>query len=150
MPERTCFVLTEKGEAFARSLGLPFGQERSADNGVSYRAGLLPEWHVDVRELRVGEVLVKAFHRPAPRQETVLSAFQEQHWAARIDDPLPRETDRDAKLCLHDTINHLNRNLLKPLIHFFGDGTGRGIRWKYNGKDMPLPVHHNGSRPEEE
>jgi hypothetical protein len=136
MSQRTCFVLTEKGEAHVRNLAEPANGHQLTENGSSQRRGLVPEWHTDVRELRVGKVLVKAFHRPAPRQETVLAAFQEQHWAKRIDDPLPRLSDRDAKLCLHDTINHLNRNLLEPLLHFFGDGTGRGVRWQFRGDDL--------------
>jgi hypothetical protein len=134
MPARACFVLTEKGESFARTLDIPSNGHKLADNGRAPSTSLVPKWDSEMRELSVGIVLVKAFHRPAPRQETVLSAFQEQRWAKRVDDPLSRLSDRDAKHCLHDTINHLNRNLLEPLLHFFGDGTGCGVRWQFCGK----------------
>jgi hypothetical protein len=38
--------------------------------------------------------------------------------------------ERDAAQCLHDTINHLNRNQIAQLIRFTGDGTGKGVRWE--------------------
>jgi hypothetical protein len=33
--------------------------------------------------------VVKEFKLPAPNQETILTAFQEEGWPPRIDDPLP-------------------------------------------------------------
>src|SRR5207247_9758075 len=90
----------------------------------------LPRWDSERRELRWGELVVKQFRVPAPNQETVLAAFEEEGWPRRIDDPLPPRADQDPKCRLHDTINKLNRNQQQPLIHFRGDGMGRGLHWE--------------------
>jgi hypothetical protein len=73
--------------------------------------------------------LIKAFHRPAVNQERVLAALQEEGWPPRIDDPLPPTGGIDPKARLHDTIKVLNRHHLYRIIHFAGDGKGRGIQW---------------------
>jgi len=90
----------------------------------------MPHWDPVRQELRLGEVVVKQFKVPAANQERVLAAFQEEGWPRRIDDPLPPSPDLDPKRRLHETISSLNRNLLRPWIHFHGDGTGQGIRWR--------------------
>ena len=132
---RTCLVLSDAGQSWAERLGT-FSAEPSGPNGFHKENGVArPRWCKDLRELQVGTHIVKRFLRPAPNQETVLAAFEEEAWPIRIDDPLPREHERDAAQCLHDTINHLNRNQIHPLIHFSGDGTGRGIRWRPKNVD---------------
>jgi hypothetical protein len=137
LSDRTCFVLTAEGELFARAVVSTLAGSSPPEAGGDLLHELsgnhirTPQWLSDRRELWVGNVVVKRFRRPAPNQETVLAAFQEEGWPVRIDDPLTRQPDRDAIQCLHDTINHLNRNRSSPLIHFAGDGTGRGIRWRF-------------------
>ena len=133
---KTCFVLTDLGVSVLGPLGnrdaLPT-ERRSA----SYRVfgapvaedSLTPLWDHDRQELRLGEVLVKRFKVPARNQVAILSAFQEEDWPVRIDDPLSPRPDLDPKRRLHDTINSLNRNQNHALIHFSGDGSGQGIRW---------------------
>ncbi len=65
----------------------------------------------------------------------VLTAFEEEAWPVRIDDPLPPHPEQDPKRRLHDTITSLNRHQRRPLIRFVGDGSGEGIRWESLGLD---------------
>ena len=51
--------------------------------------GSLPSWDAQRRVLQLGNELVKLFRVPAPNQEAVLSAFEEEGWPFRVDDPLP-------------------------------------------------------------
>ena len=117
---RACLVLTELGEAIARQLC--FDEISSACH--------VPTWD-DVRhELWLGDSLVKQFRLPSPNQEKVLTAFQEEAWPLRIDDPLPPNPNIDPKRRLGDTIKSLNRRQRNHLIRFMGDGTGAGVRWE--------------------
>ena len=96
-------------------------------------AGQVPVWDCDRQELRWGGTLIKQFKVPSPNQETILAAFEEEHWPPRIDDPLPPQMDQEPKRRLHDTINTLNRNQKNALIRFLGDGSGQGVRWEPAG-----------------
>ncbi|MCG8450929.1 MAG: hypothetical protein MI725_15285 [Pirellulales bacterium] len=89
----------------------------------------LPVWDSERKELRVDGQLVKRFRTPAPNQETVISAFEEESWPARIDDPLPPAAEQNCRRRLIDTIKCLNRSQVHSLLRFRGDGTGRGILW---------------------
>ena len=73
---------------------------------------------------------MKQYRVPAPNQEAVLSAFLEEGWPRRIDDPLPPKGDVAPKTRLHDTIKWLNRNQQERLLRFLGDGTGQGVLWE--------------------
>lgn len=88
-----------------------------------------PSWDPERKELRFGGCVIKQFKWAAANQETVLMAFEEEHWPTRIDDPLPLIRNQDPKARLHDTIKCLNRNHRKRLIRFSGDGTGQGVVW---------------------
>lgn len=125
----TCYTLTDAGAAFAwdvltRANGSP--RPPAARPPVP---AAVPCWDVYRKELRFGSVLVKQFRWAAMNQETILMAFEEEHWPERIDDPLPPKADGDAKQRLHDTIKCLNRNHKSPAIRFSGDGTGEGVIW---------------------
>ncbi len=132
---RTCFVLTEEGAANAESttasqtapstLG---EQDHNSSNG-------LPHWDDDSRILRLDERLVKRFKWRAMNQELILSAFHEDGWPTRIDDPLPPKPELDSQRRLSDTIRSLNRKQQNHLIHFRGDGTGEGITWEVVGEN---------------
>jgi hypothetical protein len=147
--KRTGFVLTPAGVEAARKIAAE-GVERfgpadryDADRGpaspqppasstpaaASPAARVVPHWDADLQELRVNGLIVKQFKVPAPNQEMVLAAFQEEGWPARIDDPLPPQADQDPKRRLHDTIVSLNRTHKHRLIRFMGDGSGEGVRW---------------------
>lgn len=140
--ERSCFILTEKGAEFARHLeetdfsssgcmdclSGAFGLRISDDDPST--DSLAPEWDPERRELRFAGLLVKQFKWPAINQETILMAFQEENWPARIDDPLPPHVGMEPQRRLQDTIKCLNRNQKNKRIHFRGDGTGEGVIWE--------------------
>ena len=89
-----------------------------------------PVWNADIRELSFGKHVVKRYHTPAACQELVLTAFQEEGWPARIDDPLPPGSNGNPKRRLHGVINCLNRAHRIRAIRFHGDGTGTAVLWK--------------------
>ncbi len=153
LANESCFILTEEGEAFARSLadnGIMRAQPsngHAVDSGseiaISLPSRVLtvsaktprndvpgPCWDKDRRSLFFGTTLVKQFKVPAPNQEIILEAMQEENWPARIDDPLPAHPAIDPKRRLHDTINSLNRNQRVDLLRFMGDGSGQAICWE--------------------
>lgn len=132
--EQTCFVITAAGVEAATTHNVRHTVlERTTheEHVVAEPAApkVVPHWDSDLQELRVNGVIVKQFKVPAPNQEMVLSAFQEESWPARIDDPLPPQAEQDPKRRLHDTIVSLNRNHKQRLIRFMGDGSGEGVRW---------------------
>jgi hypothetical protein len=90
-----------------------------------------PEWDGQRRTLHIGSQIVKRFRLPAANQEAVLSAFQEEGWPHRIDDPLQPCGDLSAKERLHFTIKRLNQHQRQRLIRFSGDGTGEGVCWEH-------------------
>jgi len=84
----------------------------------------------ELRELWVRGTLVKRLDIRATNQILVLTVFQEDDWAVRIDDPMhPKGGDDKARL--RDTIYSLNGGQHPFLIHFFADGSGHGIRWEF-------------------
>ncbi len=132
----TCFVITPAGMQFALSMR---GQTCKVEDRITAEnltgryateRDEVPVWDRERQVLHLGGLVVKQFKTPAPNQEAVLSAFQEEGWPPRIDDPIPPQLNQDAKTRLHDTINGLNRNQKHPLIRFLGDGSGQGIRWE--------------------
>ena len=91
-----------------------------------------PIWDPDLRELRVGELVVKRFRQPARNQVTVLASFQELLWPRRIDDPLTGDSEVEPKRRLRDTVFALNRNhVTANVLVFEADGTGTGIIWRW-------------------
>ncbi len=137
--KRTCFVLTPRGASYFRELRSQQDERRRvvtlhATSPASEVPGAphvaLPHWDRDRQELRIGNTVVKQFKVPAPNQEMIIAAFDEEGWPPRIDDPLPPHPQQDPKRRLHDTINSLNRNQRVELIRFLGDGSGQGVRWE--------------------
>ena len=91
-----------------------------------------PTWDADLRELRVGELVVKRFRQPAWNQVRVLASFEELRWPRRIDDPLTGNLGIEPKRRLRDTVFALNRNHATANVLVFGaDGTGTGIIWNW-------------------
>ncbi len=128
-----CFVLTERG--FRAICGALEGESpdmpmSAPAASVAYAGGTKPHWNRDQRDLLVGTVVVKRFRVPAPNQELVLSAFEEEGWPPRIDDPLPPIFDISSKRRLHTTIAALNRNQAHRVLRFRGDGRGEGVLWE--------------------
>lgn len=151
LPAGTCFVIGERGLAYANMLLRSQPHPGQTENHLSESAlsvarsisigrpsvdrgeSLLPNptWDPDRQQLRVGRIVVKEFKVPAANQEAILAAFQEEGWAPRIDDPLTPKPNQDSKRRLHDTINSLNRNQKRPVVRFLGDGKGEGVRWEF-------------------
>jgi hypothetical protein len=128
---RMCAVLTTQGARLMRNQGIqPEPTEGLQPNpqspGVSPEA---PGWDSRRRELRLGTVVLKHFRQKAESQELIMSSFQEQRWAFRIDDPLPPKEEMDRRRRLQMTIANLNRALKH--IRFGGDGTGDGVCWRF-------------------
>jgi hypothetical protein len=90
----------------------------------------------ELRELWVGGNLVKRLDCRATNQIAVLTAFQEEDWPRRIDDPLRPKEGADGKSRLRATIHCLNGHQESLLLRFFADGSGHGIRWE------PVPSRH--------
>ncbi|MFZ1936462.1 MAG: hypothetical protein WCB27_20880 [Thermoguttaceae bacterium] len=152
---QSCFVLSRKGMLFARAV-LAFGNagaeaaQANGNNGDSARQGngLAPSWDAKRRELRLFRKLLKRFRVPAPNQEAILAAFQEEGWPNCIDDPLPPKGDLSPQRRLHDTIKALNRKHRQkpPLIHFLGNGTGKNVVWELR---MAPRRSHPGKRKDQ-
>jgi hypothetical protein len=90
----------------------------------------MPRWDKGKRELRFGATLCKTYEKPAPQQEKILDAFEEEGWPRRIDDPLD-----DGKLA--ETIKSLQEALRGKPITFRRDGTKEGICWIENSPKTP-------------
>ena len=65
------------------------------------------------RELRYAGQVIKRYCVPAPNQELILTAFQEEGWPYCFDDPLPPVDDIDPKHRLQVTIKALNRSQVR-------------------------------------
>jgi hypothetical protein len=131
--ERTCFVLTHSGAMLARAA-------TAAATGDPRLVGEAPppppQWDRQRRVLRVGGCIVKHYRLPSPNQEAILSAFQEEGWPCRIDDPLPHHEEHDSKYRLKFTIHRLNDHQKHRLLRFSGDGTGEGVCWEHVPADV--------------
>jgi hypothetical protein len=157
-PARTCFVLSEAGSQFAKQLpdgrdfrsvhpDLPIAQGGILALPIRSRAMTanetdreptrstklshpVPVWDMKLHELRLGKRVIKRFTHPAPAQELILSAFQEENWPTAIDDPLTVQFLQDPKRRLHYTIRNLNRAQKPFRLRFFINGNGQTIRWE--------------------
>jgi hypothetical protein len=81
----------------------------------------VPTWDGTARRLLFRGQVCKQFARPAPNQELILAAFQEESWPDAIDDPLPGGK-------LGQTVESLNERL--GHIKFRLNGAGTGVCWQ--------------------
>ena len=147
----TSFILTPTGEAVVRAWTeageFPNGRSRlSAPAEATFKIAV-PVWNAKTRELCFGGELVKRFRTPAPCQEVILSAFEEEGWPVRLDDPLTGNGGQDPQQRLHDAVRCLNRNQVNRLVRFFRDGTGQGVCWAADGKGKVRPRRAPGVTP---
>lgn len=126
----TCFTLTRSGARFAQGLLNPSPVPAQVDVPVGVAVDQRPVWDPARRILRVGNAVVKHFRVPAPSQEVIINAFADEGWAPRVDDPLPPDNDSEPIRRLQSAIMCLNRNQLRRLLRFRGDGTGTGVIWE--------------------
>ena len=122
---QSCFIISAAGERLFQ----PNGHAPVLHHSPAVPP-MRPQWDDERQELRIGELLVKKFKLPAPNQRRVLTAFEEETWPFRIDDPLPNHSDIDSKRRLHHTLIALNRNQKCQAIRFLGDGSGEGVCWE--------------------
>ncbi|MBN2292585.1 MAG: hypothetical protein JXM70_09180 [Pirellulales bacterium] len=136
---RACFILTEAGLAFARevakqiSIGEPPAQPPSDDKNNGRIPLPPPHWDGELRELHVNGQLIKRYKTPAPNQQAILEAFEEEGWPPHIYDPLTVNPSQEQppKRRLNDSVKGLNSHQKNRLIHFSTDGTGEGVRWEW-------------------
>lgn len=145
--KRTCLVLSPAGAELAAGV-VPVPDDvvvrqpcRPTDQptlAIASSPGVeLPKWDRNRHELRLGSTLVRRFQIPSDNEETVLAAFEESNWPARIDDPLPSADERSPQR-LQQTIEALNRKQKQSLIRFRQDETGCGVQWELCGEaDLP-------------
>jgi hypothetical protein len=98
-------------------------------------AAVKPRWDADRRSLHFGDRELKRYRRPAPNQEQILAAFEEEGWPRRIDDPLEPGKLKDTLEDLNETIK--KETIRQHFLRFEGDGTGRGILWTISGSSPP-------------
>jgi hypothetical protein len=130
---KSCFVLSQSkcdavSDEGSVTVSAPIVAKTHVTPGI-HDSSQLPFWDVARRVLEFHDKIVKHFKWQAANQEIILSAFQEEGWPARIDDPLHPLPMLAEKRRLSDSIRSLNRNQLHSLIHFRGDGSGQGIVW---------------------
>jgi hypothetical protein len=136
LTDKSSLLLTEAGVELARQLGRTASERSSGFDALPYLIGAgartvrTPHWNAILRKLYLGDALVRQYPVAAPNQESVLTAFQEEGWPPRIDDPLPPREELDPKIRLRDTITCLNRGQKPCRIRFHGDGAGRGVLWE--------------------
>lgn len=143
-PRSTVLMLTQPGAARLTEI-LPRDRKRSrprpncrtsqaermdAESVLELTDSPKPNWDQRRRELRYGNQLIKHFRVPAPNQETILQAFQEEGWPTCIDDPLPPQKGVTTKGRLQATIKSLNHGHQAKLIKFHGNGNGIQVYWE--------------------
>ncbi len=140
-PADACLTLTDHGATSLR----PLLQSREASAPNPPQSGAFPDprpptpdpsaaprplWDPLHRELRYAGQVIKRYRVPAPNQELILTAFQEEGWPEFIDDPLSPTDGIEPKLRLQRTIKCLNRHQLSGLIRFHGNGNGLRVHWE--------------------
>ena len=143
IPEQACFVLTNKGVQLASQgkqrlnlhLPQPSNGAASLNNETGRSKGAvshpsIPHWDATTGVLSFKSQPVKRFRRPAPSQQAILNAYQENGWPPRIDNPISQECERVSSRRLLDAIRALNRHHEQQLIRFSGDGNGDGVLWE--------------------
>ncbi len=88
----------------------------------------MPRWDEKEGELWYAGQLVRRFHPSACNLSRVLSAFQEEGWPPRIDDPLEPMQGRDRSARLRKVVERLNK--AQGVLRFWADGSGESIRWE--------------------
>lgn len=97
-------------------------------------ATVAPSWDRNRRELRVGDQLVRRFTIPRPTVESILTAFEEEHWPRCIAAPLNgRSSER-----MDAVVQELNRGQRTPLVRFVGDEGGHAVSWELFAEPVRL------------
>ncbi len=73
---------------------------------------------------------MKESRLPAPHQELILAALQEEGWPERLDDPLPGKRGVDPRRRLRSAVRGLTLGQVNPLLWFEVERGARGLRWR--------------------
>jgi hypothetical protein len=133
LTEQSCFVLKDLGVVAAREGNHGAGgflSHSGLAGANNERALHVPLWDREQRTLWWHGAVVKRFRQPAGNQVTLVTAFQEEGWPQRIDNPLGGRGNCTGKERLHDTIKRLNQQKPERLLVFHADGTGEGVYWE--------------------
>ena len=107
--------------------GHPSGEVRADDRRGADPGDVVviprPRWNGVLLSLTWNGETVARYTRPAPNQVKILSAFEEEGWPPRIDDPLTPGS-------LRQTLKDLQKKFRDSPIAFCGDGTATGILWE--------------------
>jgi hypothetical protein len=151
--KQSCFVLDAAGIA-ATTARVELGTERISTllcgiqpqppETSEAESRRVPFWDTDRGVLYFAGQIVKRFRWRAANQQRILTAFQEEGWPARIDDPLVPTPTLVGKQRLRDTIKCLNRKQAHALVRFQGDGSGLGIRWAAMRMTVGLTAKRRG------
>ncbi len=79
-----------------------------------------PGWEATARRIMFRGQVAKQFKKPAPDQETILAAFQEDGWPDAIDAPLTSDKLARTVESLNDRLQHIKFRL---------NGAGTGVCW---------------------
>jgi hypothetical protein len=134
IPERSCFILTERGVTAASGAALDHASDGAAGHaghgGHSQQVGR-PYWD-GVRRLYWASEVIKEFRRMAPDQMPVLEECQRQGWTREISlKPIVVELKKRgirASLWIENTVRNLNKGLRG--IRFHEDSKEQVIRWE--------------------
>jgi len=94
-----------------------------------------PAWDVETGRLTFSETVIRQVRPNATNVILILTAFQEDGWPARIDNPFPPSADEPTKR--RDAVKILNQGL--QAIVFECDGR-EGITWKLRADESEYPI----------
>jgi len=130
------YVLTRPGFLAVCKVLCARGMDADTTAGGQHKLQFLvvsterPNWNAKDRELWWQLHLVKRFRHDAANQRLILTAFEEEGWPLRIDDPLPRHVGAKRKSRLHEAIRGLQDGQNPLVLAFHADGTTEGLRWE--------------------
>lgn len=148
----SCFILTPDGATFAKAVAeerlavplLDVGPHpahrtngttcSSVANGHTTIGPELscphPSWCAERKELSFIGRVIKTYVRPAPNQEAILMAFEEEGWPFHVDDPIVPKNGCNPRQRLRASVQGMNRQSDPPAIEFSCDGSGMGVCWR--------------------
>lgn len=140
-------ILTKSGAEYAAAVLRERKKQTQASaphEGNGQSLPIKPHWDRRRRTVTLGSVIIKELKRRADVQDLVYGSLEACGWEECIDDPLPPKGEQDRKRRLHNTVNNCNRNMRNPLIRFYTNGNGTGIRWEFvkQKKTRFTPVRH--------
>src|SRR5262249_16035588 len=119
------------GVAFARTAGRPVGPlpARAAPPPPAAR----PCWDKRRRQLCWRGLVVKQFRSPAPNQELILDALQDEGWPAPLHHPLPHSPNHEPPRRLRAPVERPSLDQRRRVLRLRAAGNGCGVCWEPAG-----------------